>query len=93
MKTLRAANLTLAFLLELAMLAAFCVAGYAATNILWLRLQRAAHCIQRGASLTEAAHAGGFTDSAHLSHAFRRSFGLTPSEVVGVVDWVLPPPE
>lgn len=41
MKTLRAANLTLAFLLELAMLAAFCVAGYASTNIVWLRLMLA----------------------------------------------------
>lgn len=36
--TLRAANLTLAFLLELGMLAAFAVAGWAATEIGWLRL-------------------------------------------------------
>ena len=61
--------------------------------VLWLRLQRAAFHFQRGATLTEAAHAAGFTDSAHLSHAFRRTFGLTPSEIAGVVDWVLPPPE
>ncbi len=61
--------------------------------ILWLRLQRAAGHLQRGATLTEAAHAAGFTDSAHLSHAFRRTFGLTPSDIAGVVDWVLPPPE
>lgn len=61
--------------------------------ILWLRLRRAAEHLQRGASLTQAAHAAGFTDSAHLSHAFRRTFGLAPSEVAGVVDWVLPPPE
>lgn len=61
--------------------------------ILWLRLQRAAEHLQRGASLTQAAHAAGFTDSAHLSHAFRRTFGLSPSEIAGVVDWVLPPPE
>lgn len=61
--------------------------------ILWLRLQRAAGHLQGGASLTQAAHAAGFTDSAHLSHAFRRTFGLTPSEIAGVVDWVLPPPE
>jgi AraC-like DNA-binding protein len=61
--------------------------------ILWLRLQRAAGHLQRGASLTRAAHAAGFTDSAHLSHAFRRTFGLSPSEIAGVVDWVLPPPE
>lgn len=37
MTTLRAANLTLAFVLELAMLAAFSVAGYAATDVTWLR--------------------------------------------------------
>ncbi|QSQ27979.1 helix-turn-helix transcriptional regulator [Pyxidicoccus parkwayensis] len=61
--------------------------------ILWLRLQRAAAHLQRGESLTQAAHAAGFTDSAHLSHAFRRTFGMSPSEIAGVVDWVLPPPE
>ncbi|MFP2910875.1 helix-turn-helix transcriptional regulator [Pyxidicoccus sp. 3LFB2] len=61
--------------------------------ILWLRLRRAAGHLQRGASLTQAAHAAGFTDSAHLSHAFRRTFGLAPSDIAGVVDWVLPPPE
>ncbi len=61
--------------------------------ILWLRLRRAAEHLQRGATLTQAAHAAGFTDSAHLSHAFRRTFGLAPSEIASVVDWVLPPPE
>ncbi|MFP2930541.1 helix-turn-helix transcriptional regulator [Pyxidicoccus sp. 3LG] len=61
--------------------------------ILWLRLNRAAESLQRGASLTQAAHAAGFTDSAHLNHAFRRTFGLNPSEIAGVVEWVLPPPE
>ena len=35
---LRNGNLALAFALELAMLAAFAVAGWAATPILWLRL-------------------------------------------------------
>ncbi len=61
--------------------------------ILWLRLHRAADHLQRGATVTYAAHAAGFTDSAHLSHAFRRTFGLAPSDIAGVVDWVLPPPE
>ncbi|WP_228560158.1 MULTISPECIES: AraC family transcriptional regulator [Myxococcus] len=59
--------------------------------ILWLRLHRAAEHLQQGASLTEAAHAAGFTDSAHLNHAFRRTFGLKPSEIAGVVEWVRPP--
>jgi AraC-like DNA-binding protein len=30
-------------------------------------------------SLTEAAHAAGFTSSAHFSAAFRDMFGMTPS--------------
>jgi hypothetical protein len=38
MSGVRAANLTLAFAVELAMLAAFAVAGWSATDILWLRL-------------------------------------------------------
>ena len=36
--TLKGANLALAFALELAMLAAFALAGWAATPILWLRI-------------------------------------------------------
>ncbi|PTL84909.1 AraC family transcriptional regulator [Vitiosangium sp. GDMCC 1.1324] len=59
--------------------------------ILWLRLHRAAEHLRAGAPLTSAAHAAGFTDSAHLSHVFRRMFGLSPSEIAGVVEWVLPP--
>ncbi len=59
--------------------------------VLWLRLHRAAEHLQRGASLTEAAHAAGFTDSAHLNRVFRRTLGLNPSEIAGVVEWVRPP--
>jgi hypothetical protein len=36
--SLRAGNLALAFAIELAMLAAFAVAGWSATPILWLRI-------------------------------------------------------
>jgi AraC family transcriptional regulator len=51
--------------------------------LLWLRLGDAVGALAGGSSLTEAAHAAGFADSAHLSRTFRRMFGVAPSEVVG----------
>ncbi|MCP3102254.1 helix-turn-helix transcriptional regulator [Myxococcus sp. K15C18031901] len=47
--------------------------------LLWLRLQRAAGAIAAGRPLGEAAHAAGFSDSAHLTRTFRRMFGTAPS--------------
>ena len=44
--------------------------------ILWRRLRAAAESAMRGSSLTEAAHAAGFADSAHLSRTFR---SMSPS--------------
>lgn len=38
LKSLRSGNLLLAFLLELAMLLAFCLAGWSVTQTMWLRL-------------------------------------------------------
>jgi AraC-like DNA-binding protein len=49
------------------------------TYLLWLRLTRALEAFAAGTSLTEAAHASGFADSAHLSRTFRRMFGVAPS--------------
>jgi AraC family transcriptional regulator len=49
--------------------------------VLWLRLERALREIAAGGSLTTAAHAAGFADSAHLSRTFRRMFGLAPSSL------------
>ena len=46
------------------------------TYVLWLRLIRAVEDYSDGKSLTEAAHAAGFSDSAHFSRIFRRTFGL-----------------
>jgi AraC-like DNA-binding protein len=46
------------------------------TYILWLRLVRAVQAYSEGSNLTEAAHAAGFSDSAHFSRIFRRTFGL-----------------
>jgi AraC-like DNA-binding protein len=45
----------------------------------WLRLQRALAAVQAGASLTAAAHAAGFADSAHLTRSCRAMFGITPT--------------
>jgi AraC-like DNA-binding protein len=46
------------------------------TYVLWLRLVRALEVYSQGRSLTEAAHAAGFADSAHFSRVFKRTFGL-----------------
>ncbi|NUP11365.1 MAG: helix-turn-helix domain-containing protein [Polyangiaceae bacterium] len=54
----------------------------------WLRLRLAANALRRAASLTEAAHAAGFTDSAHFSNVFHETFGLPPSALVKTVTWV-----
>lgn len=45
----------------------------------WLRVQRAAMDIVGGSSLTETAHATGFSDAAHMSRTFRRMLGIAPS--------------
>lgn len=47
--------------------------------LLWLRLGDALNGIAAGASLTDAAHAAGFADSAHLSRTFREMIGVPPS--------------
>lgn len=44
--------------------------------MLWQRLVRALEVYAVGRSLTEAAHAAGFSDSAHFSRVFKRYFGL-----------------
>lgn len=45
---------------------------------LWLRLRAAVAAALQGATLTEAAHLAGFSDSAHFSRSFRAHFGLPP---------------
>lgn len=47
------------------------------TYLLWLRLTKAVDLFSAGASLTDAAHAAGFSDSPHLSRTFRRMFGIS----------------
>ncbi|MBC7171928.1 MAG: helix-turn-helix transcriptional regulator, partial [Polyangiaceae bacterium] len=54
--------------------------------LLWRRLMAAAEVVREGRSLTNAAHHAGFTDSAHLTKAFRRMFGLAPSDAMADIE-------
>lgn len=47
----------------------------------WLKLERAAIAIATGAELSEAAHAAGFADAAHMTRSFREMYGVTPSDL------------
>jgi AraC family transcriptional regulator len=49
--------------------------------LLWQRLECSLAAYIAGESLTEAAHAGGFADSAHLSRTFKKMFGISPMSV------------
>ena len=53
----------------------------------WKRLRRAIDAVERGASLSDAAIAAGFADSAHLSRVFREQFGMTPTQGLAAVKW------
>lgn len=48
----------------------------------WHRLFVTSVGVARGMSLTDAAMAAGFTDSAHFSHTFRTIIGMSPSSVL-----------
>ncbi len=47
--------------------------------ILWYRLKVAMEKVIRGANLTEAAHAAGFSDQAHFTRTCRKMLGVPPS--------------
>ena len=56
----------------------------------WVLVQRLEHCrcdlsldLERLRTISEIAQAWGFHDQSHFSKAFRKHFGLTPSEVHG----------
>ncbi|UUV35885.1 helix-turn-helix transcriptional regulator [Amycolatopsis roodepoortensis] len=53
----------------------------------WARLRRAIDHVRAGGTLTEAAHAAGFADSAHLTRVCHEMFGLAPSLLAGGMDW------
>jgi len=50
--------------------------------VLWQRLRMALRQALGGMSLTEAAMAAGFADSAHLSRSLRQQFGIRASEAL-----------
>lgn len=50
--------------------------------VLWQRLRVALQRALGGASLTEAALAAGFADSAHFTRSVRHQFGLSPGSVL-----------
>ncbi|MCA2250808.1 helix-turn-helix domain-containing protein [Mycobacterium intracellulare] len=54
--------------------------SFAATSR-WLRLLNALHHLDRGASITDAAHLAGFADSAHAHRVCRELAGLPPNQV------------
>ena len=54
------------------------------TYVLWLRLMKAVQIYSSGASLTDAALSAGFSDSAHFSRIFRRTFGLPATTLTRV---------
>ncbi len=51
---------------------------------LWRRMAAVMRTVAGGGNLTEAAHAAGFSSSAHLSSTFKRMFGLTASDLLAL---------
>jgi AraC-like DNA-binding protein len=54
------------------------------TYLLWLRLVHAVQAYSEGRSLTDAAHEAGFSDSAHFSRVFRRTFGAPATNLTRI---------
>lgn len=51
----------------------------------WVRLIESLRQLAAGRGLTEAAHLGGFSDSAHLSRTFRAMLGSSPANLLSQV--------
>ncbi|MEV0643670.1 AraC family transcriptional regulator [Phytomonospora sp. NPDC050363] len=56
-------------------------------HVRWERIRLALSLLASGESLSQVAHAAGFTDSAHLGNSFRAMFGSPPSDLVRGVVW------
>ncbi|WP_242065818.1 helix-turn-helix transcriptional regulator [Moritella sp. F3] len=52
--------------------------------LLWCRMICAVRAVLNGHSATDAAHLAGFSDSAHLSRTFRKTFGMTMSQAKAI---------
>ncbi len=48
----------------------------------WSQVRGALGALVTDSRLTQAALEGGFVDSSHFSHMFRKTFGMTPSSVI-----------
>ncbi len=53
--------------------------------LLWAKLRRSMESVAAGSTLTEAAHLGGFADSAHFSRTCRAMFGINPAALTGAM--------
>jgi len=58
-----------------------------ATWLIWRKLTRAVKALTEKATLTEAAHVGGFSDQAHLCRVTKRMFGITPKTAASGLKW------
>lgn len=59
---------------------------------LWRKLARAIVAVAHERTLTDAAHAGDFSDAAHLTRTFQQMFGLAPSVLMRGEFFVIPSP-
>lgn len=55
--------------------------------LLWRKLTGAMAAFARGLTLSAAAHAAGFADSAHLTRTWNRMFGITPTTMLGMAEF------
>jgi AraC family transcriptional regulator len=55
--------------------------------VLWRKLARAIGEFGRGGTLSAAAHAAGFSDSAHLTRTFYQMFGIPPTLMMGSAEF------
>jgi len=55
------------------------------TWLIWKKLIEANKAVSSGASLSEAALLGGFSDQAHFTRSMKRMFGVTPTNALKVL--------